>query len=527
MSSEESVEQPGLVYDRIDKNRRDTYLLIVFFIILILPALTFLVEYGIVWLVMLSVSALQYVKDEQAMMGLILLLGVAVFLVMLLILTLKYRAAVDSTLHSVDARPPSQEDEDFVRVVGNLCIGSGLPVPKLYIVNSLIPNAFSIGFSPDSASIVVTRGLLNLLDRSELEGVIAHELSHIGNRDSQLNTVLTVMLRTMILPFPIRIIFWIWLVFCLPILLFDMDFFMNFPPSVRTLMGLQIILVIWTLFWPWVGRFVQRAVTRKREFLADADAALLTRYPKGLALALTKVSKAILSCSASAAKQNTGLANPALSHLFLITPVVTTSMLDSHPPVAMRVKALAMIGSGIDLTCLDHVPLEVKSTGSEIPIMQKKPPEKFYLLEQIPIMFNAAVHGIKYGFLSLLVFFILETVLLLMLNPNLQLVEILDTVKTASSIGYAIAGYMAAKAFSPERRLALLASCFILYVSWMVWFMIFFIETDEFEILSLSAKFIYQLFGGIALVIIGGICGAVVQALFTSRISQSFWRSRF
>ncbi|WP_153112144.1 M48 family metalloprotease [Propionivibrio limicola] len=332
MDGDESpVSCSVLVYDRIQENERATRLLVGLFVLFVLPAVAFLVEYGAIWLLMLSPVVLDKGVSEQQLIRVVVFLGGVIFLGLLAVAVIKYRKAAESTLHTVGARPPSADEAELLRTVENLCIGAGLPVPSVYVVDSWPPNAFSVGFSPERASLVVTRGLLDLLDRLELEGVVAHELSHIGNRDSRLNTVLSVMLRTMIVPLPIRAVLWLGFALSLPLYFFeffyDGEFFGDFPSSARLLIGLQTVLVGWALVWPWVGRIIQHVLSRRREFLADADAVLLTRYPEGLIRALSKASGAIVA-GGSLVKKCGFVANPAFSHLFLLTPVSSWPLFD-------------------------------------------------------------------------------------------------------------------------------------------------------------------------------------------------------
>jgi Zn-dependent protease with chaperone function len=527
-ANNESLSQPYLAYDRIEKNRRETKLLITAFIVLVLPTLAFLVEYGAVWLAMASTTVLWHVKDEHTYINVMFILGGIVFFVLVLIAILKYLSAADSVLHTVEARSPIPDESEFIRIVENLCIGAGLPMPKLYVVDAWVPNAFSVGFSPDRASLIVTKGLLNLLDRRELEGVIAHELSHIGNRDSQINTVLAVILRTLNLPFPIQVILWAGLVFSLPVLFFDMNFLSDFPPIARLLIELQTILLAWTLLWPWVGRFVQRSISRKREFLADADASLLTRYPEGLARALTKISSAIQVGGVFAKRESAKLAPSVLSHLFLVTPVAMLDMFDPHPPAAVRVAVLARMGSGITPSTLERAAAagaEYFRNEASLRPTKQKAQEDLYWLDQVPGMFKAGVNGIKYGLISMFSFFSFTCLLLIMLFRNISTEELHSSIISSSIMGYAVAGYIAAKSFAPEHRFALLGSCIILYFFWL-FAMVLVFGTDSVGTQDMTAKFMLLFIGGTTLVVVGGACGSMVQAAFTSKLSPLFWSSR-
>ena len=208
------------------------------------------------------------------------------------------------------------------RLVENLAITAGLPKPRVYVMDDPAPNAFATGRDPKHAVIAVTTGLLAQLDRSELEGVLAHELSHIGNRDILVMTVAVVLAGTiaMIADLFLRISF------------FgggDRD---NKNPFLLIAGIVAIILA------PIAAQLIQLAVSRKREFLADASGALLTRYPDGLASALRKIS------SYPAPMRR---ANHATAHLFISNPFgaheagkFIAKVFSTHPPVEERIAAL-------------------------------------------------------------------------------------------------------------------------------------------------------------------------------------------
>lgn len=224
------------------------------------------------------------------------------------------------------------DNKELYRVVENLCITAGLPVPKIYIINDTAPNAFATGRDPEHAVVAVTAGLLQKLDRSELEGVIAHELSHIGNRDILLATVVTVLVGVVVLL---------------------ADWFRRwtfFGGARRRNNGkggqLQIVIIIVAIILfilaPIFAYMMQFAISRKREFSADADGALLTRYPEGLARALEKI---------SADTESLEVANRATAHLYISSPFegkqdrrdkksFFKKAFMTHPPVSERVAAL-------------------------------------------------------------------------------------------------------------------------------------------------------------------------------------------
>ena len=222
------------------------------------------------------------------------------------------------------AKPATrQEYFDLWNATENLSITAGLPMPRLYVVNDTAPNAFATGRNKKHAVVCVTTGLLAILDKNELEGVIAHELSHIGNRDMLLSTVIVVMAGFVALL---------------------SDFFLrsqilggNRDRNNNAGAILLVIGLVLAILTPIAATLIRLAISRKREFLADATGVLLTRYPEGLANALRKI-------NATPVPMRT--ANNATAHLFIANPFGAKStsgfhkLLMTHPPVEERIKAL-------------------------------------------------------------------------------------------------------------------------------------------------------------------------------------------
>jgi len=219
--------------------------------------------------------------------------------------------------------------KEIYHLVENLCITAGLPLPKIYIIEDSAPNAFATGRDPEHAAIALTSGILAKLDKAELEGVIAHELSHIGNRDILISTVATVLVGTIILitDWSARSAFW--------------GRRSNNSENSNGALGL-IIIILLSILAPLSAQLLQLAVSRKREFLADASGALLTRYPEGLARALEKI---------SADPDELEVANRATAHMYIISPLKgdsderkKTSWLAkafmTHPPIEERIARL-------------------------------------------------------------------------------------------------------------------------------------------------------------------------------------------
>ena len=224
------------------------------------------------------------------------------------------------------ARPIKKEDNpELYRLVENLCIAAGLPLPQIYIIKEQQPNAFAAGRDPQHAVVAVTQGLLERLDKVELEGVIAHELSHIGNRDALLQTIVVILAGVIVI---------------MTNLFFRIGLRSRSSRDDNKGAG-AILLVVGVLFAvlaPLVANLIKLAISRKREFLADASGALLTRYPEGLARALEKISKD---------PNPLKIANNATSHLFIINPLKgeeqnswINRLFMTHPPLEERIKAL-------------------------------------------------------------------------------------------------------------------------------------------------------------------------------------------
>ena len=225
------------------------------------------------------------------------------------------------------ARPlEKKENPELYRIVENLSLTAGLPMPKIYIIDEKQPNAFATGRDPKHAVVAVTRGLLEKLDRVELEGVISHEISHIKNKDILLSTIVVILvgLVALLSDFFLRVSFW-----------------GGIRRDSRDSSGgsvLMILGIIAAILAPLAATLLQLAISRKREFLADASGALLTRYPEGLARALEKISQDSTPLKS---------ANNATAHLYFQNPFKgkektswVARLFMTHPPVEERIKAL-------------------------------------------------------------------------------------------------------------------------------------------------------------------------------------------
>ncbi len=226
------------------------------------------------------------------------------------------------------ARPIEKQDNpELYRLVENLCLTAGLPLPKIYIIDSAQPNAFATGRDAKHAVVAVTRGLLEKLERVELEGVIAHELSHIGNKDILLQTIIVVLVGIVVI---------------MTDFFFRMAFWGRMGGRSQEGGGLRLMMILVALalavLAPIFAQIIKLAISRKREYLADSSGALLTRYPEGLARALEKI---------SADSNPLETANDATSHLYIASPFRGREgaswlhrLFMTHPPVEKRIAIL-------------------------------------------------------------------------------------------------------------------------------------------------------------------------------------------
>jgi heat shock protein HtpX len=231
-----------------------------------------------------------------------------------------------TVLSMTNARPATREEFfDFYTVTENLAITAGLPLPKLYVIEDPAPNAFATGRDEKHSVVCATTGLLSMMTRPELEGVIAHELSHVKNRDILLMTVAVVLAGfvAIIADIFLRISFWGG---------------MRGRDDDRSGAGLILIIfsVVAIILAPLAATLIELAISRRREYLADASGALLTRYPEGLASALQKIGN-------SGAMQRP---SHATAHLFIGDPFGAKptdwidKMFSTHPPIQKRIQAL-------------------------------------------------------------------------------------------------------------------------------------------------------------------------------------------
>jgi heat shock protein HtpX len=297
------------VYEQITANKRKTALLILGFVVLLLAvgfAFNFFLNGGVVGIVV-------------------------VFIIVVISSWLSYVNSDKVALAVSRAKPADPvEYARYHNLVEGLCIASGLPKPRLYVVDDPAPNAFATGRNPKHAAVAVTTGLLEKMNRVELEGVLAHELSHIRNYDILVMTLAVTMVGIIALlsDFFLRIMFWTGGR--------DRDSNSNNPLGIV----FAIVGFILLIFAPIIARFMQLAVSRRREYLADASGVQMTRYPPGLISALKKLEDDTTSVHSS---------SKATAHLWIEEPLDKESnkgdnkwnrLFTTHPPIEDRIRAL-------------------------------------------------------------------------------------------------------------------------------------------------------------------------------------------
>ncbi len=258
-------------------------------------------------------------------------LGDPVFLYVAIVIALvmnigSYWFSDSLVIKMTGAVPATREQHaTLINVVENLSIAAGLPMPKVYVVNDPAPNAFATGRNPEHAAVAATTGLLGMLDRTELEGVMAHELAHVGNRDMLVSTVAVVLAG--------------FVAIVADLLMRTMAFGAGRDDN-KASAAFLILGIIGIILAPIAAQMIQLAISRKREYLADASGALLTRYPEGLASALEKI---------HAYAQPMQRANTATAHLFIADPFGNdhrslrqkiSGLFQTHPPAQDRIRIL-------------------------------------------------------------------------------------------------------------------------------------------------------------------------------------------
>jgi heat shock protein HtpX len=296
----------GNLYQEKGKNIRRTWLLMAVFIGAVL---------GIGWV-------FSYILDTY-----LIFIGALVLSIIMNVGSYWFSDKIVLSLHR--ARPldrDNTEEDEVYRLVENIAMTAGLPQPDVYIMEDQALNAFATGRNPEHGVVVVTRGLLNALNKTEMEGVLAHEMSHIGNRDTLIQSVAVVLVGLIVL-----LAEWF-----LNVSLFGLGRNSNEGGGAFQI-GMMILGFVLALLAPVLAQVMQAAISRKRELLADSSGALLTRYPEGLADALRKISGQNTTSVQTASK--------ATAHMFLVNPLnmnkdKLAGLFASHPPVEKRIEAL-------------------------------------------------------------------------------------------------------------------------------------------------------------------------------------------
>jgi len=294
------------IYEEINKNRRKSYLLVFFFFVFVI-FLGYIIGF--------------FYGNSYFGLGLALVIGIIYFL-------FSYYGGANAILTMTKAKEATKPQyTHLINIVEGISIAAGLPKPpKVYVIEDSALNAFATGRDPEHSSVTVTTGLMERLNKLELEGVIAHEISHIKNYDIRVMMLAAVMvgLTVLLSDFLLRSFLW--------------GSHGNKREGGNGAILFIVVGIVLAILAPLVGEAIKLAISRKREYLADASGALLTRYPKGLADALRKIS--------NDPDPLVDHANKATAHLFISTPFrkskqsVMKNLFSTHPPIEDRIKKL-------------------------------------------------------------------------------------------------------------------------------------------------------------------------------------------
>jgi heat shock protein HtpX len=296
------------MYNLIAANKRNSWFLVVLMLVLVVAVGG---AFGAYW------------NDARA--GIVIAAVIAFFMIMV-----SYFGGRDIILGISGARKIEKKDApQLYNVIEELTIASGLPMPDVYLIEDTAPNAFATGRDPRHAAVAITRGLLEKLNRDELQGVMAHELSHVKNFDIRFAMLMAVLVGTVAL---LCDFFW-------------RSAFYGRRSSRRGRGGGQaqavliLLALVLAILAPIFAKIIQLAVSRQREYLADASGAEMTRYPEGLASALQKIAND---------KEVLEVANRATQHLYIVNPIKpfekrASSLFSTHPPIEERIRRLRSI----------------------------------------------------------------------------------------------------------------------------------------------------------------------------------------
>ncbi len=285
------------MYQEIAANKRKTIFILLFFMLFLS---------GLAWLFA------RFMGNPS--ITIFVIIGALTYALISYLISSRMALAVNGA-HSITKR----DNPRLYRIVENLAITNGLPMPKVYIIEDSAPNAFATGKNPNSSSVAVTTGLMDIMEDNELEGVIAHELGHIKNYDIRVSMMAFALVAAVGL---------------LADIIIRVSWFGGGDDDEG---GNQIFFIfglVAAILAPIIAVMIQMAISRKREYLADATGALTTRYPEGLASALAKIEKS----GSTIKRQNTSTA-----HLFFANPLKKGSLatlFSTHPPIADRIAKL-------------------------------------------------------------------------------------------------------------------------------------------------------------------------------------------
>lgn len=290
------------MYSQIASNKRKTVLIMLFFLVLI------------------SIMSWVFSKSTgQVGITPFVLMGALVYALFSYLVGSKLALAINGA-----KRIEKKDSPELWRIVENLSITEGLPMPKVYVIDDPSPNAFATGRDPHNGVVCVTTGLLDIMEKNEVQGVLAHEMGHIKNYDIRVSMIAFALVAAISL---------------LADILLRMSWFGGGDDNNNNNNQLFFVLgIVAAIIVPLVAVLTQMAVSRNREYLADATGALATRYPEGLASALAKIQK----CGLTMKRQNTSTA-----HLFFANPLkhnILTKMFSTHPPIEERIKRLNSMG---------------------------------------------------------------------------------------------------------------------------------------------------------------------------------------
>ncbi|MBU0577392.1 zinc metalloprotease HtpX [Patescibacteria group bacterium] len=301
------------MYKQISANKRNTAILLFIFI-------AFFIGIGYVF-------GFVYTEDQNSAIGFMGVFGI----IAIIYAIISYFAAGKITLAISHAKEIKKSDNPTLyRTVENLSIAAGLPTPKIYLIDDTALNAFATGRDPNHAAVAITKGLLDKLEKVELEGVMAHELSHVKNYDIRMQSVTVALIGMIAL---------------LSDIFLRSMFYSGRSRSRSNSKGNGILLIVGialAILSPIIAKLMHLAISRQREYLADASAAMITRYPQGLVRALEKI---------SADTEPLEVANKATAHLYIENPLRNeqgmkwlNNMFSTHPPMEDRIARLSKMG---------------------------------------------------------------------------------------------------------------------------------------------------------------------------------------